>query len=59
MFVVEREGEPICRIEAIVVGRRTAQNLVRLLQTAPCPDGGYLDSVEKIARNQPTVPETA
>ncbi|WP_437819164.1 hypothetical protein [Sorangium sp. So ce1078] len=58
VFVVEREGEPICRIEPIVPARRTVRDLVRLLQAAPRPDDGYLDAVEEIAQNQPMLPET-
>ena len=58
VFVVEREGEPICRIEPIVPVRRTVRDLVRLLQTAPRPDDAYLDAVEEGAQNQPTLPET-
>ncbi|MBK8253202.1 MAG: hypothetical protein IPK82_11120 [Polyangiaceae bacterium] len=38
--------------------RRTARDLVRLLQEAPRPDDAYLDAVTEIAQNQPTLPET-
>ena len=58
VFVVEREGEPICRIEPIFPARRTVRDLVRLLQAAPRPDDAYLDAVEEVAQNQPTLPET-
>lgn len=58
VFVVECEGEPICRIEPIVPARRTVRDLVRLLQAAPRPDDAYLDAVEEFVHNQPTVPET-
>jgi antitoxin (DNA-binding transcriptional repressor) of toxin-antitoxin stability system len=58
VFVVERGGEPICRIEPIVPARCTVRDLVRLLQVAPRPDDAYLDTVEDVARNQPTLPET-
>ncbi|WP_438034569.1 hypothetical protein [Sorangium sp. So ce204] len=58
VFVVECEGEPICRIEPIVPARRTVRDLVRLLQSAPRPDDDYLDAVEEVARNQPMLPET-
>ncbi|WP_437279176.1 hypothetical protein WME90_01050 [Sorangium sp. So ce375] len=58
VFVVEREGEPICRIGPVVPARRTVRDLVRLLQTAPRPDDAYLDAVEEVAKNQPTLPET-
>lgn len=41
------------------VGRtqRTVRDLVRLLQSAPRPDDAYLDAVEEVANNQPTLPE--
>jgi antitoxin (DNA-binding transcriptional repressor) of toxin-antitoxin stability system len=58
VFVVERGGEPICRIEPIVPVRRTVRDLIRLLQAAPRPDDAYLDAVEDVAQNQPTLPET-
>ena len=58
VFVVEREGEPICRIEPIRPARRTARDLVRLLQAAPHPDSAYLDAVDDIVRNQPAPPES-
>lgn len=58
VFVVEREGEPICRIEPIAPSPRTVRDLVRLLEAAPRPDDGYLDAVEEVARNQRMIPET-
>lgn len=58
VFVVERAGEPICRIEPVGPALRTVRDLVLLLQTAPHPDDAYLAAVEDIANNQPTLPET-
>lgn len=58
VFVVESEGEPICRISPVSPARRTAKDLVRLLQEAPRPDDAYLDAVTEIAQNQPTLSET-
>ena len=58
VFVVECEGEPVCRIEPIVPARRTVRDLVRLLQATPPPDDAYLDAVDEVARNQPALPET-
>lgn len=58
VFVVECEGEPICRIAPVVPARRTVRDLVRLLQEAPRPDDAYLDAVTEITQNQPTLPET-
>ena len=56
VFVVEREGEPVCRIEPMIPVRRTVRDLVRLLQAAPRPDDAYLDVVEAFVQNQPTLP---
>lgn len=56
VFVVEREGEAICRI-APLAPRRTVQDLMRLLQSAPRPDDAYFDAVEDIARGQPPLSE--
>lgn len=58
VFVVECEGEAICRIAPMAPARRTVSDLVRLLQSAPRPDDAYLDAVEEIAQNQPALPET-
>jgi antitoxin (DNA-binding transcriptional repressor) of toxin-antitoxin stability system len=58
VFVVEREGEPICRIEPLAPAPRTVRDLVQLLAGAPHLDEAYLDAVEEVARNQPTLPET-
>jgi antitoxin (DNA-binding transcriptional repressor) of toxin-antitoxin stability system len=58
VFIVERAGEPMCRIAPVSPSRRTVRDLVRLLQATPRPDDAYLDEVEEIAKNQPTLPET-
>ncbi len=57
VFVVEREGKPICRIEPLVPARRTLGDLVRMLQAAPRPDDAYFDAVAEVAQNQATLPE--
>ncbi len=58
VFVVEQAGEPIGQIAPMSPAPRTVRDLVLLLQTAPHPDDAYLDAVEEIANNQPTLPET-
>jgi antitoxin (DNA-binding transcriptional repressor) of toxin-antitoxin stability system len=58
VFIVEQEGEPMCRIAPVSPARRTVRDLVRLLQAMPPPDDAYLDVVEEIAKNQPTLPES-
>ena len=57
VFVVEQGGEPICQIAPVGRAQRTVRDLVRLLQSAPRPDDAYLDAVEEVANNQPTLPE--
>jgi len=58
VFVIERAGEPICRIEPVAPAARTVRDLLRLLETAPHPDDAYLDAVEEVANHQPNLPET-
>jgi antitoxin (DNA-binding transcriptional repressor) of toxin-antitoxin stability system len=58
VFIVERAGEPMCRISPISPARRTVRDLVRLLQAAPRPDDTYLDAVEEVTKNQPMLPVT-
>lgn len=38
--------------------RRTVSDLVKLLPSAPRTDDAYLDAVEEMAQNQPTLPAT-
>jgi antitoxin (DNA-binding transcriptional repressor) of toxin-antitoxin stability system len=56
-FVVERGGEPVCRISPATPPRKTVADLVRLLKKAPLPDEGYLKAVEKAYRRQPPLPK--
>ena len=58
VFIVEREGEPMCRITPVSPARRSVRDLVRLLQAMPPPDDAYLDAVEAITKNQPRLPES-
>jgi len=57
-FVVERGGEPVCRIVPAQPVKRTLADLVRILESAPKPDTAYWDTVEKITRRQPKVPKS-
>jgi antitoxin (DNA-binding transcriptional repressor) of toxin-antitoxin stability system len=58
VFIVERAGEPMCRIAPVPPAQRTVRDLVRLLQALPRPDDAYLDAVEEVANNQPVLPES-
>jgi prevent-host-death family protein len=53
VFVVERGGQPVCRIVPARPANFTLRDLVRLLKTIPKPDPGYWDDIENIQRNQP------
>ena len=54
-FVVERSGRPVCEIRPAVEEGISTQELVEILRSGPHPDEGYLDILEEITRNQPTV----
>lgn len=54
-FVVERGGQPVCRI--VPVSRHcTVADLRRLLESGPRPDAEFLDEVDKLAQAQPILP---
>jgi prevent-host-death family protein len=58
VFVVERGGQPVCRIvPAGGVGFKF-RDLVRLWKTIPKPDPDYWNTLEKINRAQPPLPES-
>jgi antitoxin (DNA-binding transcriptional repressor) of toxin-antitoxin stability system len=56
-FVVERAGEPVCRISPASAPRRTLADLVRVLKALPRPDRGYLDDVSRAQKRQPRLPK--
>jgi antitoxin (DNA-binding transcriptional repressor) of toxin-antitoxin stability system len=59
-FVIERGGEPVCRMTPVAApGRFTAKDLARLLETHPRPDALYLDAVEEAVASQSTLPGSA
>jgi prevent-host-death family protein len=57
-FVVERGGEPVCRIVPAVPTRCTVAELVRVLKAGPRADRDYLDETEALAREQPRLPKS-
>ena len=57
-FVIERGGQPVCRIVPARPVKFTLRDLVQLLKTIPKPDPGYWDDIEKLKRNQPPLPES-
>ena len=52
-FVVERNGQPVCRIVPANRKKFTVADLVKLLESAPKPDEGYWEILEEIKKNQP------
>jgi len=52
-FIVEQDGEAVCRIVPVLAVKRTLADLVRILDSAPKPDPDYWNIVEEITRNQP------
>jgi len=57
-FIVERGGEPICRIVPAGSSKFTLSDLVQLLQTAPKTDAGYGKAVKEAIRRQGKLPKS-
>ena len=57
VFVVERGGQPICRIEPVGPAKCSARDLAHLLRTGPKPDGEFWEELERILSAQPPTPE--
>ena len=58
-FVVERAGEPICRMTpAVPPNRPSLRELASLLREIPRPDAGYARDVRRAARGQGRVPRS-
>lgn len=55
-FVVERGGEPVCRIVPAGPAPRTVRDLADVLERAPRPDARYLDELEQLLNEQPAMP---
>jgi antitoxin (DNA-binding transcriptional repressor) of toxin-antitoxin stability system len=56
-FVVERGGEPVCRITPAGAAGFSLGELAQLLRDAPRPDDAYLSTVQKLAVKQPRLPK--
>jgi antitoxin (DNA-binding transcriptional repressor) of toxin-antitoxin stability system len=58
-FVVERAGEPICRMSpAAPTTILTLRDLAALLREIPEPDAGYATDVRRAARSQGRAPRS-
>jgi prevent-host-death family protein len=58
VFIIERGGQPVCRIVPAKPAKFTLRDLVQLLNTLPKPDAGYWDVVEDIQRKHPPLPKS-
>lgn len=52
-FIIERGGEPVCRLSPVETKKFTIADMVTLLESIPKPDPEYWDDLEEIIRNQP------
>ena len=57
-FVVQREGDAVCRIIPAGPSRFTLTELSELLSTDPKPDSAFWDEVEALTRTQSSVPKS-
>jgi antitoxin (DNA-binding transcriptional repressor) of toxin-antitoxin stability system len=59
-FVVERAGEPICRMTPAAPAKTlTVRDLAALLREMPKPDAGYASDVRRAARSQGRPPRSS
>jgi antitoxin (DNA-binding transcriptional repressor) of toxin-antitoxin stability system len=58
-FVVERAGEPVCRMTPAAPAKRLSlRDLASLLRETPKPDVGYASDVRRAARSQGRPPRS-
>ena len=58
-FLVERGGEPICRMVPATTSRNlTMRQLADILRELPAPDRGYAADVRSAARHQGRLPRS-
>jgi antitoxin (DNA-binding transcriptional repressor) of toxin-antitoxin stability system len=58
-FVVERAGEPICRMTPAAPAKTLSlRDLASLLREIPKPDAGYASDVRKASRSQRRPPRS-
>lgn len=58
-FVVERAGEPVCRMTPAALPRRlTLRELASLLREIPNADAGYASDVRRAVRSQGRLPRS-
>ena len=57
-FLIEKGGEPVCRLTPVRVAARTARQLASIIGSLPKPDAQYLKEVERVSKRQPKVPKS-
>jgi antitoxin (DNA-binding transcriptional repressor) of toxin-antitoxin stability system len=57
-FVIERGGEPVCRLVPAKRTGLTGAALKSVLDSLPRPDAEYWTTLEDIVRNQPQLPDS-
>ena len=57
VFLVERGGQPICRIAPVGPTKCSARDLAQILRTGPKPDSDFWEELEKVLHAQPAAPE--
>jgi antitoxin (DNA-binding transcriptional repressor) of toxin-antitoxin stability system len=55
-FIVERGGEPVCRIVPVMPSFATGRQLATVFKSIAKPDPEYWDAVADAIRNQPLLP---
>jgi antitoxin (DNA-binding transcriptional repressor) of toxin-antitoxin stability system len=56
IFVIERDGTPVCQLVPIHPPRCTVAELVQLLRRLPAPDEAYWQLLEALTQQQPALP---
>ncbi len=57
-FVIERGGEPVCRLSPVGPVGKTVAEVSDALWNGPKPDAGYWDDLEDIIKRQPGLPSS-
>ena len=57
-FVIERGGEPLCRMVPVKRTGLTGAAFKSILDTLPRPDAEYWTALEGIVKNQPQLPDS-
>ena len=56
-FVIERGGQPVCRIQPVGPTHCTLDDFIAMVSAAPKPGRKFTDDLEQITRDQPPAQE--